>query len=84
LVADPHDDSPVLQAQRADLREFFNRGLSSAERQILTLYYYENLSLREIGETLNLCESRVSQIHQTLLERLRERMHRIGGNSMDD
>ena len=83
LVADPHDDSPVRQAQRADLRDFFARGLSVTEREVLTLYYYEDLSLREIGRTLGLCESRVSQIHQAVIERLRERMHRIGGSTID-
>ena len=83
LVADHHDDTPVRQAQRADLRDFFARGLSATERGVLTLYYYEDLSLREIGRTLGLCESRVSQIHQAVLERLRERMHRIGGSTID-
>jgi RNA polymerase sigma factor FliA len=83
LVADSHDDTPVRQAQRADLRDFFARGLSATEREVLTLYYYEDLSLREIGQTLGLCESRVSQIHQAVLERLRERMPRIGGSTID-
>jgi RNA polymerase sigma factor for flagellar operon FliA len=84
LVADTHNDTPVREAQCSDLREFFIRGLSGTERQVLTLYYYENLSLREIGETLGLCESRVSQIHQGVLERLRERMDRIGGTTVDE
>ena len=83
LVADHHNDTPVREAQRADLRDFFARGLSSTERDVLTLYYYEDLSLREIGQTLGLCESRVSQIHQAVLERLRERMPRIGGSTID-
>ncbi len=48
------------------------------------LYYYESQSLREIGEALDLCESRVSQIHLAVLKRLRERMHRIGGDSVDE
>ena len=48
------------------------------------LYYYESLSLREIGETLKLCESRVSQIHQGVIKRLRERMDRIGGATIED
>jgi RNA polymerase sigma factor FliA len=83
LVADHHDDTPLRQAQRSDLRDFFARGLSATERQVLTLYYYEDMSLREIGRTLGLCESRVSQIHQAVLERLRERMPRIGGSTID-
>jgi RNA polymerase sigma factor FliA len=83
LVADHHDDTPLREAQRTDLRDFFARGLSATEREVLTLYYYEDLSLREIGQALGLCESRVSQIHQAVLERLRERMHRIGGSTID-
>jgi RNA polymerase sigma factor for flagellar operon FliA len=84
LMADTHDDSPVREAQRSDLREFLLRGLSQSERQVLTLYYYENMSLREIGASLNLCESRVSQIHQAVIGRLRERMDRIGGSTIED
>jgi RNA polymerase sigma factor for flagellar operon FliA len=84
LVADGHDDTPVRQAQRTDLREFLTRGLSQVERQVLILYYYESMSLREIGETLELCESRVSQIHQAVIARLRERMDRIGGSTIED
>jgi DNA-directed RNA polymerase specialized sigma subunit len=42
------------------------------------------MSLREIGETLGLCESRVSQIHQAVIKRMRERMHRIGGSSIEE
>ena len=48
------------------------------------LYYYESMSLREIGETLHLCESRVSQIHQGVIKRMRERVGRIGGTSVAD
>ena len=84
LVADGHDDTPVRQAQRADLREFLMRGLSHVERRVLILYYYESMSLREIGESLELCESRVSQIHQAVIGRLRERMDRIGGSTIED
>ena len=84
MVADEHDDTPELEAQRADLRAFLTRGLSDTERQVLILYYYENMSLREIGQTLKLCESRVSQIHQAVISRLRERRDRIGGSSLAD
>jgi len=83
LVADKLGESPVRQAQRADLREFLTRGLSATERRVLAAYYYDNLSLKEIGATLNLCESRVAQIHQGLIARLRERMDRIGGETLD-
>lgn len=84
LLEDRSSFDPVREAQRTDLRDFLVKGLSKVERQVLLLYYYENQSLREIGETLSLCESRVSQIHQAVIARLRERMHRIGGDSVDD
>src|SRR6185503_4075770 len=69
MVADQHTEDPLREAQRADLREFLTRGLSATERQVILLYYYDNLSLREIGQALNLCESRVSQIHQATIVR---------------
>lgn len=83
-VADDSAETPALEAQRADLREFLTRGLSDTERQVLILYYYEDMSLREIGTSLKLCESRVSQIHHGVIQRLRERRDRIGGSTLDD
>ncbi len=83
-LADEHPVDPAREAQCADLREFLEKGLGRVERQVMLLYYFDNLSFREIGGTLELCESRVSQIHQAVLSRLRERMHRIGGASLTD
>jgi RNA polymerase sigma factor for flagellar operon FliA len=45
--------------------------LSDRERLVVTLYYHEELTLREIGEVLNLTEGRISQIHSGALSRLR-------------
>jgi len=84
LLPDCHGDSPVHEAQRAELKEFLMRGLSPTDRQVITQYYYDNLSLNEIGATLGLCESRVSQIHHSVLRRLRDRMDRIGGSTLDN
>jgi RNA polymerase sigma factor FliA len=46
--------------------------LSERERLIVTLYYHEELTLREIGEILSLTEGRISQIHGQALSRLRQ------------
>ncbi|MEE9297289.1 MAG: sigma factor-like helix-turn-helix DNA-binding protein, partial [Phycisphaerae bacterium] len=43
------------------------------ERLVLVLYYYEELTMSEIGAVLKLSESRVSQIHKDILQRLRQR-----------
>ena len=41
---------------------------------IIQLYYYEELSLKEISEILNITESRISQIHKRLITKIRERL----------
>lgn len=50
--------------------------LSERERLVLTLYYYEELTLREIGEVLNVTESRVCQVHTKAIFRLRGKLER--------
>jgi len=49
-------------------------GLPERERLVIALYYDEELNLREIGEVLNVSESRVSQICTQALLRLRSRL----------
>ena len=45
--------------------------LPERERMVLTLYYYEELTMREVGATLGVVESRVSQLHSSAMARLR-------------
>lgn len=49
--------------------------LSQQERKVLTLYYYEELMLKEIGKKLGVSESRVSQIHTQALLKLKTQLH---------
>jgi RNA polymerase sigma factor for flagellar operon FliA len=49
--------------------------LSEKEYTVLALYYYENLTMRQIAEVLHLTESRISQIHTKALQRLRAYLH---------
>lgn len=72
----PDDESldPVAEAQRSDLKELVTRGLSRDERLIIVLYYYEQMTMKEIGVTLDLSESRVSQMHSSILERLKNKL----------
>ena len=67
-------DNPVRVMQSKDLRDLLTKGLSRAERLIVILYYYENMTMKEIGATLALSESRVSQMHSAILERLKAQM----------
>lgn len=68
--------APRLPVPSRDMQRWLGRGLSQSERLIIWLYYFESLTMKEIGQTLGICEGRVSQIHALLLERLRARMVR--------
>ena len=62
-------DPKYLQEQR-DVRELVAR-LSRLEQLLLTLYYDEGMTMKEIGSTLDLSESRVSQMHSEIIGRLK-------------
>ncbi|MCM0081158.1 FliA/WhiG family RNA polymerase sigma factor [Geomonas sp. Red32] len=51
--------------------------LPEKERIVITLYYYEELNLKEIGAVLDLTESRISQLHSQAIVRLRGKMKRV-------
>jgi RNA polymerase sigma factor for flagellar operon FliA len=53
--------------------------LPERERQLLALYYYEELSMKEVGAVLGIGEARVSQLHSTAIIRLRARMQELLG-----
>jgi RNA polymerase sigma factor for flagellar operon FliA len=74
VLEDKRSDDPVRAAQRRDIKELVTRGLSRAERLIVILYYFEEMTMKEIGETLDLSESRVSQMHSAILARLRHQL----------
>ena len=74
IINDPRIEDPTLNIQRQDLRELVTRGLNQKERLIIVLYYYEELTMKEIGMTLDLSESRVSQMHASILLRLQNQL----------
>jgi RNA polymerase sigma factor FliA len=74
VLEDKRGLDPVMEIQRRDLRDLVTRDLSRAERLILILYYYEEMTMKEIGATLDLSESRVSQMHSFILNRLRNQL----------
>ena len=74
VVEDEKTEDPTVDMQRQDLRELVTRGLNQKERLIIVLYYYEEMTMKEIGMTLNLSESRVSQMHASILLRLQNQL----------
>ena len=47
------------------------------EKKVIVLYYYEDLTLKEIGEVLEVTESRISQLHTKAIMRLRGKLMRM-------
>jgi RNA polymerase sigma factor for flagellar operon FliA len=74
VVKDERQSNPLNDLQRRDLKELITKGLNRAERLIIILYYYEGMTMKEIGATLDLSESRVSQMHSSILARLKAQM----------
>jgi RNA polymerase sigma factor for flagellar operon FliA len=74
VIQDRKGPSPIADLTKKDLKEILTRGLTRAERLILILYYYEEMTMKEIGVTLDLSESRVSQMHSSILRRLKDQL----------
>jgi RNA polymerase sigma factor for flagellar operon FliA len=56
--------------------------LADNERMVLTLYYFEGLTMKEIGKVLNISESRVCQLHGKVLVKLRNKMEQFRGSGI--
>lgn len=74
LVAFDENDA-LKQIEKEDLLEHIQKllsGLKQRDQLLMQLYYYEELSLKEIGDIMQISESRVSQIHKKLIDKLKE------------
>ena len=63
--------APLKESEKKDVLEYVKRRLSTKERYIMIMYYYDDLTLKEIGRVLGLSESRVCQIHGKLIAKLK-------------
>jgi len=75
VIKDKKSQDPLIEAQKRDLKNLLTKGLTRAERLIIVLYYYEEMTMKEIGATLDLSESRVSQMHSSIVARLKAQMN---------
>ena len=82
-VEDSLIQNQLAAVHQAEVKELLGKaidGLPEKEKLVVVLYYYENLTLREIGQVLNVSESRICQIHTKVITRLRSHLtKRVGG-----
>jgi RNA polymerase sigma factor for flagellar operon FliA len=79
-IAGSPEEDPLFRCLQGEARQRLIDAieeLPEKERMVLTLYYYEELTMKEIGLTLGVVESRVSQIHSAAVVRLRASLHGI-------
>lgn len=78
-LEDRETPSPLAHLAAREQREVLGRiidALPRRERQVVALYYYEELTMREVGEVLGVTESRVSQLHASAILRIRSALRR--------
>ena len=83
-IRDPRAVDPQEEIDAVELKDRLADAIESLpdrERLVIALYYYENLTLREIGEVLGVTESRVSQLHTKAVLRLKSRLQ---GDSLSE
>ena len=76
-IADTEGPEPQSALAKTELKETIGEAIArlpEREKLVVTLYYYEELTLREIGEVLGVTESRVSQLHTKAILRLKARL----------
>jgi RNA polymerase sigma factor FliA len=86
IPGSPEDD-PLFRCLKGEMKQRLADAideLPEKERMVLTLYYYEELTMKEIGLTLGVVESRVSQIHSSAVLRLRTALATPRGNDSRD
>lgn len=74
IIADKKEVDPIDKIQSTDFMELVSKRLNMKERLIVMLYYFEELTMREIGMILDLSESRVCQLHARIVKRLKKEL----------
>jgi RNA polymerase sigma factor for flagellar operon FliA len=77
ILADQKCEDPLQTIHQRDVFEVITRSLTKKERLIVIMYYYEGLTMREIGEIMELTESRVCQIHSNVMSRLKVQLDKV-------
>ena len=76
IIEAPSSLNPDVIVEREDIIDAIKE-LPEREKKVLIMYYYEDMTLREIGEVLHVTESRVSQIHTSANIKLRAKLSSV-------
>lgn len=79
LIQANEDDDPLFQLEANELKNSLATAIDSLperERMVISLYYYDGLTLKEISQVMEVSESRISQIHTNAIYRLHSRLTR--------
>lgn len=77
---DEHSTSPALVMEKSEMKEMiagFIEELPQKEQLVLSMYYLDDLNLKEVGKIMNLTESRISQIRTSAILRLRTKLAQV-------
>ena len=76
-LVDKKSTTPVSKLIRKEfISKLISKNFSPLEQKIIYYYYYENLTMGEIGRKINTSESRISQIHMDIIKRLKNKIER--------
>ena len=76
-IPDPYDDNTLNRMEDEERINFITdylKNLTERKRQVMALYYYENITFKEIGKVIDVSESRVCQIHSQVASDLRAKL----------
>ncbi|MEZ5989093.1 MAG: FliA/WhiG family RNA polymerase sigma factor [Planctomycetota bacterium] len=74
IIEDKKGTDPLQSLHQQDVLDLITSNLTKKERLIIIMYYYEGLTMREIGDIMSLTESRVCQIHSNVMSRLKTQL----------
>ena len=81
-IEDPNAPDPLGNIETSEIKDHLLQAINrlpEQERLVVAFYYYEEITLKEIGETLHISESRASQVHSRALQRLQTRIRNTWG-----
>mgnify|MGYP000288641156 CR=1 FL=1 len=80
LLVDKSSPDPLDNLENLEIKDYLSKAiaeLNEKERLVITLYYYEELSIKEISKILELSEGRISQIHKKAVLKLKGKLQRF-------